>query len=87
MDRIIRLLERIAACLDTPAHSPWLTLPQGAKYVQMDPQPFRELVYTEAIPSYQRSEKRIFVNTQDLDTYMRSLPSASRVPKALRKTA
>lgn len=82
MDKIIRLLERIAAGMEC-ARSPWLTLPQGAKYVQMDVQPFRELVYADKIPSYQRSEKRIFVNTHELDAYMRSLPSASRVPAAL----
>lgn len=63
--------------------SPWLTLPQGAKYVQMDVQPFREMVYANKIPSYQRSEKRIFVNADELDAYMRSLPSASRVPTSL----
>jgi len=64
--------------------SPWLTLPQGAKYVQMETQPFREMVYRGEIPSYQRSEKRIFVNADDLDAHMRTLPSASRVPTALR---
>ena len=63
--------------------SPWLTLPQGAEYVQMDVQPFRELVYGGKVPSYKRSERRVFVHRDDLDAMMRSLPSASRVPRAL----
>ena len=64
--------------------SPWLTLRQAAAYVQMDPQPFRELVYAGRIPSHKRSEKRIFISARDLDAYMESLPSASKVPEALR---
>lgn len=71
----------------TRTDSPWLTLPQGAAYIKMDPQPFRELVYSGEIPGYRRSSKRIFVNRDDLDAHMRSLPSASRVPEALRAHA
>lgn len=64
--------------------TPWLTLSQAAGYVQMAPQELRELVYGGFIPSHMRSEKRTFVHTDDLDAYMRSLPSGARVPAELR---
>lgn len=64
--------------------SPWLTLPQAARYIQMDLQTFRKLVYGGAIPSRKRSEKRIFVKTDWLDEYMDALPSGARVPEVLR---
>ena len=67
------------------AVSPWLTVPQAAAYVQMDVQPFRQLVYSGAIPSRKRSEKRIFVKTDWLDEYMEALPSGAKVPEVLRK--
>lgn len=64
--------------------SPWLTVPQAAAYIQMDVQPFRQLVYSGTIPSRKRSEKRIFVKTDWLDEYMEALPSGAKVPEVLR---
>jgi len=64
--------------------SPWLTVPQAAAYIQMDVQPFRQLVYSGEIPSRKRSEKRIFVKTDWLDEYMEALPSGAKVPEVLR---
>jgi hypothetical protein len=66
------------------AVSPWLTVPQAAAYVQMDVQPFRQLVYSGAIPSRKRSEKRIFIHATWLDEYMEALPSGAKVPEVLR---
>lgn len=68
--------------------SPWLTVPQAREYLQMGKSEFDQLIQTEAIPSYRRSEKRIFVNAEDLNAYMRSLPSAaSSIGRALRSTS
>ena len=64
--------------------SPWLTVPQAAAYIQMDVQPFRQLVYSGTIPSRKRSEKRIFIHTAWLDEYMEALPSGAKVPEVLR---
>ena len=66
--------------------SPWLTLPQAAAYIQMDVQPFRQLVYSGAIQSRKRSEKRIFVKADWLDEYMDALPSGAKVPEILQSS-
>lgn len=64
--------------------SPWLKLSQARAYLQMGNSELRALVKAGTIPSYKRG-KTVFVNTADLDTWMRSLPSgASTVSTSLR---
>lgn len=63
--------------------TPWLTVPQAARYIQMDVKEFRPLVYSGKIKSRRRSEKRIFVHTSWLDEYMMGLPSGAKVPEIL----
>lgn len=64
--------------------SPWLTVTQAARYVHMDQNRMRELVYAGTVQSHMRGSRGIFVHTDDLDAYMRSMPSAARVPVELR---
>jgi hypothetical protein len=86
MEKIVSLLKQILSAIGQ-GNSPWLTLPQAAAYVHMDPQPFRELVYRGDVESHQRSERRIFIHKDALDKLMRSYPSGARVPEVLRRVS
>lgn len=64
--------------------SPWLKLSQARAYLQMGNSELRALVKAGTIPSYKRG-KTVFVNSADLDTWMRGLPSgASEIATALK---
>lgn len=56
--------------------SPWLTVAEGARYLHMRAATFREKVASGEVPSYRR-DKTTFVNTQELDAWMRGLPSGA----------
>lgn len=63
--------------------SPWMSAAEGCKYLHMRESEFDRLVNVGEIPSYRRGRTR-FVHSDDLDTYMRSLPSGAKVPEMLR---
>ena len=86
MEKIVSLLKQILSAIGQ-GNSPWLTLPQAAAYVQMDVQPFRELVYRGDVESHQRSERRIFIHKDALDKLMLSYPSGAKVPEVLRRVS
>lgn len=57
--------------------SPWLTVTQAASYLQMRESEMRKKVKSGEIVSYLRGKRTVFVNTNDLDAWMRSLPSGA----------
>ncbi len=65
--------------------SPRLTVPEGAAYVRMRAQEFRdEVVRPELVPSYVMSERKTLVHRADLDAYVRTHGSAAAMPETLR---
>lgn len=66
--------------------SPWLTIPQSARYVHMREGAFRRLVRSGEIPSTRHSRVTL-VNAQDLDAWMRAQASgAAMMATALRQS-
>ena len=64
--------------------SPWLTIPQSARYVRMRDGAFRRLVKSGEIPSY-RHGRTTLVSAQDLDMWMRRQQSgAAQIAMAAR---
>lgn len=64
--------------------SPWLTIEQGAKYLHMRTSTLRAHVRSGEVPSYRRGRVTL-VHAQDLDAWVRGLPSgASAVSTSLR---
>lgn len=67
--------------------SPWLRAEQAREYLQIGNNKLSRLLNTGEIPSYKRGNTR-FVHADDLDAYMRSLPSgANPVAQALATTS
>jgi len=58
--------------------SPWLTIPQSARYVHMRDGAFRQLVKSGEIPSH-RHGRTTLVSAQDLDMWMRRQQSGANV--------
>ena len=59
------------------AQSPWLTIPESAKYARVGLTEFRKLVRSGEIPSYRRGERYTLLNTADIDAWIRSFPSGA----------
>lgn len=89
LDKVIKLLEHILSALERgsrPLGSPWLSTREGATYLRMGFGEFRKVVARGEVPSYHRGNTN-FVCTDDLDEWMRSLPSGAKVPPVLRQAS
>lgn len=67
---------------DTVVRSPWLTTNQASKYLQMSHGALSAKANTGEIASYIRGNTRFF-HTDDLDAFMRALPSGAKVSAVL----